>query len=104
MWTYTDNLTLLENLIVRSHFKDGVFRWFELYPVDGYVLHIPSGDYTEYDDEGNIIIYDPYYTWGGAMVIDANYDWTTNPEGYEALPYEDGMIVLGSVKPPHEIM
>ena len=94
-WTYSDNWGILPNLNVRSCFRDGILTMYEMYPADGYVLHVPSGDEYALDDEGNptdeII---PYYTGGGATEF-PNYDWEANPENYHADLYEEGMIVFG---------
>ncbi len=83
-WTAQDNWDLLPNINVQTKFKDGVAQWFELYPAEGYVLHIPNGDEPIYDFSGdNIIGTQPYYTYGGATVL-LNYDFTTNPNNYHA--------------------
>lgn len=102
MWTYTDDLTLLANLIVRSKFKDGVFKWYQIYPVEGYVLRIPYLDVTDTDPETGETTFIPYRTWGGATVT-AGYDWATNPNGYYAELYDETMEVFG-VKEETEIM
>lgn len=99
MWTYTDDLTILQNIIVRSKFLDGVLQFYELYPVEGYVLYNPSVTQYDEDEEGNLIQV-PYYTWGGATVS-ANYDFTTNPRGYCAVLYDESMRVY-SKKDEHE--
>ena len=51
------------------------------------------------DEEGNIILDEnnepiliPYRTYGGATAL-PNYDWTANPDGFSAEPYENGMVV-----------
>lgn len=103
MWTQEDNLTLLENLIVRSIFRDGVFMWYEIYPVEGYVLRITSLDRTFIDDDGNEI-FDSYRTWGGATVRDANYDWEENPRGYMAELYDESMGEIAENEPEHEVI
>lgn len=112
VWTYTDDYTILPNLNVKSCFSDGVFKWYEIYPCDGYVLRILSsdiyqvdenGDYV-LDENGNPILETPYRTWGGAMCR-ANYDFATNPRGYMAELYDESMEVFGKVEEPeHEIM
>ena len=84
MWTYIDNFDKLPNINARAAYKDGVLRLYELYPVDGYVLHVPSGDFTEHNKDGNVILHEPYYTWGGATCA-ANYDFAANPEGYKSV-------------------
>lgn len=103
MWTYTDNLTLLPNLIIRSQFKDGVLRFYEIYPFTGYVLRVPfmdeyemdeNGDYV-LDENGERILVTPYRSWGGATEM-PDYDWTTNPKNYYAELYEEGMIIFGN--------
>lgn len=102
-WTRTDPIyNLLPNLYLQGVLKDGVLQYYVIYPCEGYVLHVPSGDFIGPDPDGNEVC-EPYYTWGGGTVA-RDYDFTTNPEGYEAVPYQDGMIVFGDVKPPHEIM
>lgn len=94
-WTYTDNYNLLPNLYIRTKFQDGVFRWYEIYPCEGYVLRIYSLD-DNYIDENGEPYTEPYRTWGGATQINQNYDWVTNPAGYTAELYEEGMIVHGT--------
>lgn len=108
-WTRSDpDYSLLPNLYVESVYKDGVLKWYEIFPCSDYVLHIPSGDVPAGDEEGNII-YDedgnpvidiPYYSWGGAMAP-SDYDFETNPNGFEAVPYDESMRVFSS-KPPLE--
>lgn len=111
-WTKSDPIyNLIPNLYVQEVRENGTFVYYEIFPCSGYVLHIPSGDMPLCDEEGNIvldeegnaIIETPYYTWGGATEF-AGYDWSANPEGYEAILYEEGMTVYGTVEPPHEIM
>ena len=95
IWTFQDDWNKLPNINVKHYYLDGVLIMFELYPEEGYVLHVPSGDEHALDDEGNptdeII---PYYTGGGATEF-PNYDWEANPENYHADLYEEGMIVFG---------
>ena len=103
MWTYTDNLTLLPNLKIRSKFLDGVLQFYEIYPVTGYVLRIPTMD--EYlmdedfnyvlDENGERILVTPYRSYGGATEM-PDYDWATNPENYYAELYEEGMTIFGN--------
>lgn len=96
MWSFTDDYSILPNLYIRSQFKDGALQFYEIYPCDGYVLRIPSGDEYQMDKEenlildenGNPILVRPYRTYGGATAM-PNYDWTTNPENYYAEPYEE---------------
>ena len=109
-WTHTDDYTLLPNIYVRSHFEDGVLKHYQLFPCPNYVLHVPSGDCPAFDEEGNELfdengnpIIEPYYSWGGATEF-VGYDIATNPCGYEAILYQEGMQVFGGVKPPTEIM
>lgn len=106
-WTHTDDYNVLPNLIVRSKFLDGVLKRYELYPCEGYVLHIPSNDEYERNNDGNLVLDEngnpivtrPYYSLGGATVR-LNYDFTTNPNNYHADLHEEGMIVFGGVTPP----
>lgn len=101
MWTFTDDLTVLANLIVRSHMNEGVLKYYQIYPVDGYVLRIPNLDEYQKDENGNYV-YDANgdrvlmsvcRSYGGATVA-PDYDWTTNPDKYYAEPYEEGMTVV----------
>ena len=102
MWTYSDDLTLLPNLIVRSRIEDGILQFYQIYPVEGYVLWIPLGDEYEYDENGELILDENgnpifvarYYTLGGAVVM-PNYDFETNPSEFQAVLYEEGMTVFG---------
>lgn len=101
MWTYEDNWDLLPNINVRHCYKDGILKMFTLYPAEGYVLHIPSGDEIVIDENGNEVLR-PYYTYGGATCR-LNYNFATNPNNYHADLYEEGMVVFGD-KPEHEVM
>lgn len=105
MWTHTDDYSVLPNLYIRSMLLDGILKWFEIYPCEGYVLRIPmhdsyqvdeNGDYV-LDENGNMILERPYRTWGGAMEM-PNYNWVTNPKNYHAELYEEGMEVFGKVE------
>lgn len=112
-WTYSDDYSLLPNLYVRSKFLDGVFKWFQVYPCNGYVLRVLSSDTYQTDENGDFVLDEngekiletPYRTWGGAMVLNANYDWVTNPNGYIAELYDESMEVFGKIEEPeHEII
>ena len=83
MWTYEDDLTILPNLIVRSKFKDGVLKFYQLYPCEGYVLRIQLFDEYGIDENGNRVLVNVYRTMGGA-VVEPSYDWGKNPNGYVA--------------------
>ncbi len=111
MWTYTDDYNLIPNLYIRSAFKDGELRFYQVYPCTGYVIHITVDDYylTDYetgdlvlDENGNPILV-PYYHGGGCTAL-KTYDWATNPKGYEAVLYEEGMEVNGNTTVKPEIM
>ena len=101
MWTHTDDLTLIDNLIIRSNFKYGVLIHYTIYPVDGYVLRMPELDEYQMDDEGNFVLDEngnkilvtPYRSYGGATVL-PNYDWATNPDNYYAEKYNEDMQVF----------
>lgn len=100
MWTYENDLTKLENLIVRSNIKDGVLEFFQVYPCEGYILRMPILDEYEMDEEGNFvldengekILINPYRSTGGATAL-PNYDWEENPSGFIAEVYEEEMNV-----------
>ncbi len=91
MWTYTDDLTLLANLIIRSNYKDGVLIHYTIYPCEGYMLRIPELDEYKMDEEGRFILDEngerilemPYRSNGGATEM-PSYDWALNPCSYYA--------------------
>ena len=101
MWTYNDDANLLPNIIIRSKFKDGILKHYQIYPVDGYVLGIPNMDEYRRDENGEYVLDEngekiltvPYRSYGGAVEM-PDYDWKTNPENYHAELYEEGMIVF----------
>ena len=93
MWTYNDDANLLPNIIIRSKFKAGILKHYQIYPVDGYVLRIPNMDEYRRDENGEKILTVPYRSYGGAVEM-PDYDWKTNPENYHAELYEEGMIVF----------
>ena len=109
-WTYENNYNILPNLNVKSVFQDGVLKRYDVYPCDGYVLRIYSLDEYEMDENGNFVLDEngnkilitPYRSYGGATAR-LNYDWATNPKGFAAELYEDGMIIFGK-DPSVEIM
>lgn len=101
MWTYNDDANLLPNIIIRSKFKDGILKHYQIYPVDGYVLRIPNMDEYRRDENGEYVLDEngekiltvPYRSYGGAVEM-PDYDWKTNPENYHAEIYEEGMTVF----------
>lgn len=101
MWTYNDDANLLPNIIIRSKFKDGILKHYQIYPVDGYVLRIPNMDEYRRDENGEYVLDEngekiltvPYCSYGGAVEM-PDYDWKTNPGNYHAELYEEGLIVF----------
>ena len=93
MWTYNDDATLLPNIIIRSKFKDGILKHYQIYPIDGYVLRIPNMDEYQRDENGEKILTVPYRSYGGAVEM-PDYDWAANSENYHAELYEEGMAVF----------
>ncbi len=97
MWTYTDDLTLVEKLIIKSCFRDGELIHYRIYPVEGYVLRIPELDEYKMDEDGNLvfdengdgILVTPYRSYGGATEM-PDYDWELNLDRYCAELEEDG--------------
>lgn len=111
-WTYSYDYDVLPNLYAKNCFKDGVLKWKEIYPCEGYVLRITSLDMFRIDENGNFVLDEngnrileiPYRTWGGAMCA-TNYNFAVNPDGYMAELYDESMEVFGKVEEPdHEIM
>ncbi len=101
MWTYNDDANLLPNIIIRSKFKDGILKHYQIYPFDGYVLRIPNMDEYRRDENGEYVLDEngekiltvPYCSYGGAVEM-PDYDWKTNPGNYHAELYEEGLIVF----------
>ena len=101
MWTYNDDANLLPNIIIRSKFKYGILKHYQIYPVDGYVLRIPNMDEYRRDENGEYVLDEngekilavPYRSYGGAVEM-PDYDWKTNSENYHAELYEEGMTVF----------
>ena len=101
MWTYNDDANLLPNIIIRSKFKDGILKHYQIYPVDGYVLRIQNMDEYRRDENGEYVLDEngekiltvPYRSYGGAVEM-PDYDWKSNSEKYHAELYEGGRIVF----------
>ena len=95
MWTEKEFLSLLPYITVKAHYKDENLQFYQLYPVFGYLLHIPSGDSKQIDEEGNPILDEngneiiiPYLSEGGATAT-KDYDFQLNSLGFEAILKED---------------
>ena len=83
---------------------DGSFSHYQIFPQSGYVIHDPNGDFNGPGPDGNPV-YEPYYTYGGGTIIDENYNWAENPDGFEAVLISSlppGTMIFGTVDPPHE--
>ena len=94
MWTSKEIIGILPNLMAKCHYKDEVLQFHQLYPVEGYLLHVPSGDSKQMDEEGNPVLDEngneiivPYLSEGGATAL-PNYDFTVNPLGFKAVKKE----------------
>lgn len=97
MWTHEDfTFDNLPNLIARAALLDGVIMFYQIYPAEGYKLHVASSDISiyplvngKYEYNQGVLSTEPYYSEGGALAYgpdgDANYDFTTNPLGFEAV-------------------
>ena len=79
MWTYKDVKGVLPNITIRENYQDGKLKFYEMFPDEGYFLHIPSGDVKD-EVTGEVT---PYHTEGGNTEL-VGYDFTENPEGYHA--------------------
>lgn len=110
----THNTDIIPNLdIIEYRNENNVLRGYEINPCEGYVLRIYSADEYLTDEDGNFILDEngnkilvrPYRIWGGAAEV-PSYDWATNPRGYAAELYEEGMDVNEAVtpEPDHETM
>ena len=91
MWTSKEIIDILPNLMAKCHYKDEILQFYQLYPMWGYLLHVPSGDGTQIDEEGNPVLDEngneivvPYLSEGGATAL-PNYDFISNPLGFEAV-------------------
>jgi hypothetical protein len=92
--------TLIENTNMIKGFRDGVHMNYRISPIDGYVLHDNSGNWTDMDG----IEHEAYYT--GTVSCAASYDFETNPREFYAVP-EDSVPadqIFGGVKPEVEVM
>ena len=86
MWTHKDKKGILPNITVRENYQNGELKFYELYPDEGYLLHIPSGDVPLLDEDGNPTgEVQPYHTDGGNTEL-VGYDFEENPENYHADP------------------
>jgi hypothetical protein len=110
----THHTDIIPNLdIIAYHNENNVLRGYEIYPLEGYVVRIAILDRYQTDENGNFVLDEngnkilvtPYRIWGGATAV-PSYDWTTNPDGFAAELYEEGMIVNGDkpTEPDHETM
>ncbi len=91
MWTSKPLNDVLPNVNAVCHYKDEDLQFYQLYPAEGYSLHVPSGDSKQMDEEGNPVldengneIIKPYLSEGGATAL-SNYDFISNPLGFEAV-------------------
>lgn len=83
------NPTLIENTTMQKYINNqGVFRTYHITPVNGYVLHDKARDYTNIDEETMEEVLVLGYTRGTATCA-ANYDFTTNPREFYAVPESD---------------
>ena len=91
-WEYKERLDLIKNLKIISCIKDNILVHYRIYPIEGYMLWIPTLDKYECDDDENImldengepILISHYYTNGGATAM-PTYDWRVNPNQYQAI-------------------
>lgn len=98
MWRFEDSYDLLPNIRIKSAYKDDILFYHQIYPIDGYVLRIPTVDTYQMDEDGdflldengNKIIESEYRTTGGAMVV-KDYNWEENPNQYTAEKYNENM-------------
>lgn len=92
MWTYEDEFSILENLVIRKKIKDGELKFYQVYPREGYILRIPVLDVYEIDEDGefvldnagNKILVREHISKGGATAT-PDYNWEENPCGFRAI-------------------
>lgn len=92
-WTRKEpNGNILSNLYVQEVLKDDILQCYAIYPSDGYVLYIPSGDTPLVDEDDNEVFDEnnnrliKMYCTEGEAIISVGYDFGTNIEGYKAIP------------------
>jgi hypothetical protein len=111
-WSATHNTNIIPNLdIVAYYNENNELQGYEVYPLEGYVVRIYALDEYQTDENGNFVLDEngnkilvrPWRIWGGATAV-KTYDWTTNPKGFAAELYEEGMEIMGGTEPDHETM
>lgn len=95
--------TLIENTTMQQRVKDGVPYTYRITPVDGYVLHDNTVDYTDINHDTMEEIPKLGYKRGTATCA-ASYDFVANPREFYAVP-EDSVPadqVFGGNNNDHE--
>lgn len=67
---------LIKNTLMKKRYINGVFKFYVIIPMDGYVLHDSLCDYP--DENGELIT---CYTKQEVSCL-ADYDFTTNPRNF----------------------
>lgn len=113
-WRAEHNTNIIPHLDIIAYYNENnELQIYEIFPEQGYVVRIyaldeyqtdENGDFV-LDENGDKILVKPWLIWGGATAV-PSYDWTTNPNGFAAELYEEGMDVNEDVtpKPEPEIM
>ena len=82
------NPTLIANTTMVKGLVDGVHKNYRITPVDGYVIHDNTRDYTDLDPETMEEVLKLGFT-RGTVSCAANYNFVTNPREFYAAPEND---------------
>lgn len=99
-WTVTHNTNIIPNLDVMMHYNENnELQFYEMLPLEGYVIRICALDEYVIDEEGNRVLNEnddkylvkPWRTLGGATTVEG-YDWEVNSQGFIAETYFEGIL------------
>lgn len=112
--TYEDMTTLVPNTTMQKKLFDGVLQSYTIDPIDGYVLHHNSRDYSDVNPETMETTFKLGYS-ASATTVHKTYDFdaTTTIDGYTAYgrfelfarpASEVPADQIFGVNPDHEVM
>lgn len=99
-WTIIHNTDIIPNLDVMMHYNENnKLQFYEMLPLEGYIIRIYALDEYATDEEGNRILNEngdkyivkPWRTSGSATAVEG-YDWELNSQGFAAESYFEGIF------------